>query len=237
MLNWKLTLLCVLTLPVLIGLGVWQLDRAEQKREHQARLDNLQSRPPARLPEQSPDQIQPLRRVVMEGEYRPGRNWLLDNRQRDGRVGYEVVSPFELTDGRLLLVNRGWVAGSADRRERPNPPVPEGPVTLFGQWRAPSDHPLLERAEHNDDWPRVVLELAPAVFARALEAPVVTEAYVRLESGSPGALVTDWPSPRMNSARHTGYAVQWFAMALAVVVWFVLANTRWGARLTRRRAD
>ncbi|WP_051234496.1 SURF1 family protein [Marinimicrobium agarilyticum] len=223
----KVTVLCLLTFPLLLSLGIWQLQRAEEKRERQAELEAVQAMPPQSLPGADPAQLAEHRRLILTGRYWQGRNWLLDNRQRDAQVGFEVVSPFELSDGTVLLVNRGWVAGEPDRSALPNPGVPEGEVTLFGDWWSPSEHPLLEGEPAGDGWPKVILAIAPQVMADTLGEPLYGH-YVKLDDGSPGALTTDWQQYEISAAKHLGYAVQWFAMALAVVLWFVLTTTkRW----------
>ena len=223
--RWKITLLCLLTLPMLIGLGVWQLERAKEKQHRQARMDSVAAQPPAELPGTEWQALEVNRRVLLEGHYWPDRNWLLDNRQRQGRVGYEVVTPFELTDGTVVLVNRGWIAAARHRDEHPNPPVPSGEVTLFAQWLAPSDHPLLSGRPASRGWPAVALTLDPHAMGERL-GESVPNFYARLDDGSPGVLITGWQDLEVSAARHFGYAVQWFTMALAVVFWGLWAN-RW----------
>ncbi|WP_341936756.1 SURF1 family protein [Marinimicrobium sp. C2-29] len=223
-LNWKVTLLCLLTLPVLLTLGFWQLDRAEQKQQQQAQLTETLALPPARLTQDNASGLREYRRLILSGRYLRDRNWLLDNRHRDGQVGYEVVTPFELEGGAVVLVNRGWVPAPARRTERPDPEAPEGAVTLFAEWIEPSDHPLLDGRNTEEGWPKVILAIEPEAMETQLGQPVM-ERYARLEAGSRGALVTDWPDTEVSATKHTAYAVQWFAMALALVLWFILANT------------
>ncbi len=148
----------------------------------------------------------------------------MDNRQRDGQVGFEVVTPFQLSDDTVLLVNRGWVAGERNRNALPDPAVPEGEVTLFGDWWAPSEHPLLDGERSSEGWPKIILAIEPEAMAKSLGEPLGKH-YVKLDDGSPGALVTDWRQYEISAAKHLGYAVQWFAMALAVLLWFVLTTT------------
>lgn len=232
-LNWKVTLLCLLTLPVLLTLGFWQLDRAEQKQQQQARLTETLARSPAQLTQNNASGLREHRRLILSGRYLQERNWLLDNRHRDGQVGYEVVTPFELEDGAVVLVNRGWVPAGARRAERPDPEAPEGAVTLFAEWIEPSDHPLLDGQNTEEGWPKVILAIEPEAMEPQLGQPLM-ERYARLEAGSRGALATAWPDTEVSAAKHTAYAVQWFAMALALVFWFILANTNLWA-LWRRR--
>lgn len=232
--NWKVTLLCLLTLPVLLALGFWQLDRAEQKREQQATLEQTRARAPAPLNEDTAGALRPHRRLILSGHYLENRNWLLDNRHRDGRVGYEVVTPFVLAGGGTVLVNRGWTPAGSTRAELPDPEVPAGEVTLFAEWIEPSEHPLLDGDSADTGWPKVVLTVEPAAMAEQLGQPLMGH-YARLEAGSDGALLTDWPQTQVSAAKHTAYAVQWFAMAAALVLWFVLANTNLWARWRQAR--
>ncbi|WP_024461882.1 SURF1 family protein [Marinimicrobium sp. LS-A18] len=229
--HWKVTLLCLLTFPVLMALGFWQLDRAEQKRAREAALDAVRTQPPATLPGTDLAQIEEQRRLLLQGHYLTGHNWLLDNRQRDGQVGYEVITPFELSDGRILLINRGWVAAGERRADRPDPPAPEGEHTLFARWQAPSDHPLLDGRTADAGWPKVIVAIDPEAMVEAFESPVLDH-YARLDDGSPGALITGWQDLEVSAAKHLGYAVQWFAMAAAVVIW--LLATLMGLRKGRR---
>lgn len=222
--NWKVSLLCLITLPILLSLGFWQLDRAEQKREHQQRLEQLAAAPPVSLTRDRAGSLPEQHRLLLRGRYLPSYNWLLDNRQRQGRVGYEVITPFELEDGALVLVNRGWIPAGANRDQRPDPSAPPGPQTLFGQLVSPSEHPLLEEVELAEGWPIRRVTLAPEAMAAQLGRPLLGR-YVRLEDTSPGALVTNWPDTQTSAAKHLGYAFQWFAMALALVIWFLFANT------------
>jgi len=223
--NWKVSLLCLVTLPILLSLGFWQLDRAEQKRERQQRLERIASAPPVPLTRVRAANLPDGRRLLLRGHYLRSYNWLLDNRQRQGRVGYEVITPFELEDGALVLVNRGWVPADANRDERPDPSAPAGEHTLFGHLLSPSEHPLLEEVEVAKGWPIRRVALAPEPMAGQLGKPLLAR-YVRLDDTSPGALVTDWPDTESSAAKHLGYAVQWFAMALALVIWCLFANTR-----------
>lgn len=232
--NWKVILLCLLTLPVLMSLGFWQLDRAGDKQQQQAELERLQTQAPTELTEARAQELAPFRRVLARGRYLADHNWLLDNQHRSGQVGYEVITPFALEDGGVLLVNRGWVPGGATRSDRPNPEAAEGEVTLFAQWLAPSDHPLLDGESADRGWPKVILAIDPSVMEQHLGRSVLPF-YARLDEGSPGALVTDWPELEVSSATHMGYAFQWFAMSVALVLWGLFANTNLWAWLRARR--
>ncbi len=222
--NRKLTLLTLVALPILISLGFWQLGRAAEKDALETAWNEQQQLPPIELTDTDATSLPDYRRVLVTGEFDTEHTWLLDNKQRRGQAGYEVVSPFRLHDGRVFLVNRGWLPGSGKREQLPQVPRVSGPVMLSGELLSISEHPLLDAASENPHWPRVILALDPAQQSVDLGV-ALQDRYLRLDEASPGALITDWQARRITATKHRGYAVQWFAMALALCIWFVVANT------------
>lgn len=222
--NWKVTLLCLLVWPFLLALGFWQLDRAGDKRQLQAHLEAQQAQPPASLSQLPITDLQDYRRVIARGSFDPERSWLLDNRQRNGRVGYEVIAPFYLLEGGVILVNRGWIAAGDSRANRPATNVPKGELSLFADLISPSEHPLLDAQSDEAGWPKVIMAIEPQTMARQLGKPLAPR-YLRLDDASPGALITDWQDLSVSVQKHQGYAFQWFAMAFALALWFVFANS------------
>lgn len=222
--NHKLTLFTLFALPTLIALGCWQWSRAAEKRVLEMAHAEQQTQPPVALEASSLAALADYRRVFAHGQFDHEHTWLLDNKQRDGRVGYEVVVPFVLADGNVILVNRGWLAGPDSRQHMPVIPTETGPQTLFGTLVSASKHPFLTANNTDLSWPRIVMAIDPPVMAQQLGRPLL-QRYVLLDEGSPGALVTHWPVVSVSSAKHLGYAFQWFGMAVALVIWFAVANT------------
>ncbi|MFX7866142.1 SURF1 family protein, partial [Acinetobacter baumannii] len=97
-------------------LGVWQLDRAEQKLALQAAVDAEAGRPALANGELGSGR--PLhRRVQLRGHWVAERSVWLDNRPMDGQAGYFVVTPLRRTGrSEAILVQRGWVP--RDPRDR-----------------------------------------------------------------------------------------------------------------------
>ena len=233
----NISLFALLVLPLLISLGVWQLNRAQQKRDLQQQLAVQQTQPPVSVEAKTLDALADYRRVVAEGEFDNQHIWLLDNKQRRAQVGYEVVVPFALAGGGTLLINRGWLAAGQSRGDLPPVAAITGKVTLFGTLATPTEHPLLSAKSETSGWPKVITEIEAPEMSRQLGKQVLPR-YVKLEEASPGAFITDWQPMNVTPERHTGYAVQWFAMAAALVIWFVFANTNlwqlWQRKASRR---
>lgn len=231
--EWRTTLFTALLLPLLVWLGFWQLDRAEQKSELAAVWDNRQSQPAIPLDalwSAAADELA-YRPVMVTGQFDPQHYLLLDNRIQQGKFGYEVVAVFNLQGAgdRRVLVNRGWLAGDAARRELPKVSQPDGLQTLTGTlYVAPGDPYLLGEQALSGEWPLVLQALEMDKLGPALASRLGGEFYrhsLRLEENDAAALVANWPVVNVSSAKHNGYAVQWFSMAAALLLLFVLRSS------------
>ena len=239
-LEWRITLFTLVLLPLFIGLGFWQLERADDKRQLATLYEARQQAEPAALPSLAGSGAQALayRPVTLEGEFDPQRYFLLDNRMQGGRYGNEVVQLFTLSAGGLVLVNRGWVAADPARLELPRVSTPAGELKLQGQVYVPPGEPyLLGEPALSEGWPKRVHALQIPLLAQAFDDGNGLFPYsVRIDAGQPGALAVDWPVVNVSPAKHTGYAVQWFAMAAALAVIYLLRSSNlW--QCLRRRED
>jgi surfeit locus 1 family protein len=235
-------LFVLLGVSLLAGLGVWQLSRAEEKAGLQNAFDAQQSRPPALLSELSDftaDELAYLP-VQLTGRFRNDQYFLLDNRMHRGRYGNEVISVFELADGMLVLVNRGWLPADPARISLPEaPPVPDE-VTLQGQvYVAPGKPYLLQEQKFSKGWPRRIQALEMDKFPEALGvgADLLFPYSVRIKTGETGALAVDWKVVNTGPAKNIGYAVQWFAMSAVLALLYVLRNSNLRRWLRDRRRE
>ncbi|MBX2809112.1 MAG: SURF1 family protein [Cellvibrionaceae bacterium] len=218
--HWQIGLLVVIVLPLFIKLGFWQLARAEQKRQLLSVYQQQQNLPPVLLPEgfadKSRESIVLYRKLMARGVFDPTRYWLLDNRTRAGRAGYEVLMPL-VTGDNTLLVNRGWVPAPLLREQLPQIVTPEGEVDVQGYGFAPKKNPLLKTSDSDlsQPWPKRVLQVDLQRAATELNAKLYP-VLLRLHADSEAALVTQWPLVNSHPEKHQAYALQWFAMAVAL---------------------
>ncbi len=210
-------------LPLLIALGIWQLNRAEEKQiildQWQQEAQNLD------WPELVAGGLENGRPVTVTGLFGE-RSWLLDNRTRDGIVGYEVLTAFYPLEGPPVLINRGWVAAPRTRNELPDVTPPEGIFSMTGRIGPYPEPPVLSsKSVEAEGWPRRV-QMLPGTVARA-EIARLPGAIIRLQnSEQPGAYRADWEPDRMGPQTHYGYATQWFALAMVLTVLSVVASYR-----------
>ena len=215
--------------PLLMALGFWQLGRAEIKAE-QLTLRSQRSEHHvldlARLGElRAQDRY---REVEGRGQYLVDRQILLDNRTHAGQAGYHVLTPVLLEAGTAVLVNRGWIALGGTREVLPALPAPQGEVVVRGILDRPP-RPGLRLGEGivaKSGWPMVVLEVDFDDLSNLLDSTLVP-ALVLLDPDEPGGFVRHWePDREFGPDRHRGYAAQWFLLAAALLVIFIVVNVR-----------
>lgn len=233
-----LSLLAMLVAAGLARLGVWQLDRAAYKTEllqrHAAR-SRLPAVALAALPAVATEAAD--RPVADQGHYDDHYTFLLDNQVRAGRMGFHVLTLFRTSMGGAVLVDRGWIPAGSQRNERPLLSPPRSTV-LRGQVHVPQQAAVHLYTLRYDRLRR--LDYLPAldlpVLAQALRLPLVPY-VVRLDPVADDGFVRDWvvvADGRMGPEKHRAYAVQWFGLALAVVVIWLLLLYR---HLTDKKND
>lgn len=236
--NLKFAALVIVLLPVLLALGAWQLLRAEEKTAELARVAQQRAAGPTPIGRVDVAELEQLdaRLVELEGRYLPAQAFLLDNRILRGRVGYELLMPFEDRSGLTVVVNRGWLEAPPTREELPRFDTPEGTLVLRGEFHVPSTR-FVNGLQATASWPRVVQAIEIPAMARYLQRELFP-AVIRLEAGQPGFSEADWPRVNMSPDKHRAYAAQWFTMALALLLVFVFGGTNvrewWSERRTSR---
>ncbi len=205
----------------LCGLGLWQLQRAAEKRAIEAERAAAGRAAPVALPLDRTDyRALRFRPVTVAGRYDAVRQLLLDNQVRDGRVGYSVLTPLVLADGRAVLVDRGWVAQGLTRALLPDLTVAQPVDAVRGRVYVPFAGGLrLGAVSDGAGWPRVVQYLDFAALGALVGRPLLP-LVLRLDPAEPNGYRRDWPAAGLSHQRHLAYAAQWFGLALA---WLALS--------------
>jgi cytochrome oxidase assembly protein ShyY1 len=221
-------LAAILVLNLTVRLAFWQLDRADEKAEllerwERAEAVSVESTPLADLPD--------LSIVTALGRFDPERHVLLDNQTRNNHPGVHVFSLFTPSNGAApFLINRGWQPWFRTSGEWPEFETSSAPLEIRGRVTRPPQ-PGLRLGEalplDPDSWPNLMtyleLEQVRKVFGERLADRVVL-----LDPDHPLHLSgDDWPRVNMGPDRHRGYAFQWAAISLAVLVLWVGLTLRY----------
>lgn len=225
------TLFTVPAVLVMLGLGVWQMQRLAWKTDlidtFEARVAEAPVAPPARIDDADAWRF---RRVAATGRFLHDKELQLTGRTFEGNAGFHVLTPFVTDDGVTVLVNRGWVPQDLRRPEaRPNTLVPP-PARIDGIVRdvgvkgsfVPDNEP------GNDIW----FTVEPAAMARHLGLGEVANYSIdALRAGKrPTALPFGARSEITVRNEHLQYAVTWFLLAATLVVVYVVWHLQAGRR-------
>lgn len=210
-----------------VSLGVWQFNRLREKEALIARIETRAKAAPQGAPARSdwaglkPEDYD-FRRVRVSGHYLDGRPALMFAHAPEGygqEPGYVVATPFALSEGGVVLVERGFIPASKAKDAAALAP-PDGETTIAGVLRAPQSR---NSFTPKDDPERGIF------FIRD---PAAIAAWRGLEGAAPFSLVLEgapaaaaWPRPVPAAPQiannHLNYALTWFALAAAVVIIFV----------------
>ncbi|WP_030571359.1 SURF1 family cytochrome oxidase biogenesis protein [Streptomyces aureocirculatus] len=228
-----LTLIGLVLIPVMIELGFWQLHRHERRVAHNAKIGRaLDAAPVPAERLTSPGRDVPddavYRRVTARGTYDPEHEVVVRRRTNaDDEVGFHVLTPFVLDDGKVLLVNRGWVPADGPQTAFPKIPAPaRGEVTVTGRLMADETSAASGIKDVRGLPDRQIMLISSGQQAHALGKQVLG-GYVEQTSPRP-----DDDSPQLlgepdhsGIGAHMAYAVQWWLFAAGVPAgWIVLVR-------------
>lgn len=236
---WKTTFLVVLAILVMVRLGIWQLDRLEQRRAFNARVKAQMEQPPLVL---TPATLglnlsqMEYRQVVVKGEYDFSGEVALRNQEWNNLYGVHLLTPLRIEGSDWhVLVDRGWIPGEDFTSGDWSKYWEEGQVTVRGVIRASQNKP--------DFGGRTDPTLAPG--EKALKAwHLVNVERIREQVPYPllpiyiqqlpdpswvGPPYRSQPDLDLSEGPHLGYAIQWFTFATILGLgypYFVHRNER-----------
>lgn len=204
-------------------LGNWQARRAEEKRTLGAQFDQALRSPPIALVPGADTAGLIHRHVALRGRFVAERTVLLDNKLRQGRPGYEVVTPLRLGSSEWhVLVDRGWIAAPASRASLPEVHTPANDIEVDGIALQRLPH-ALEAGTAPRGKVRQNLDVAGFAAETGLRLqPLVIEQ----RSDSHDGLARDWPRPDFGVEKHQSYSLQWYSFAALAIVLLIVLSTR-----------
>jgi surfeit locus 1 family protein len=219
----------LMTLPAVaaaLALGTWQVQRLHWKETLIAERQSRRAAPPlAALPDRFDRAVHEFRTVRVDGLFQHDREMYLAARSFRGNPGYHVVTPFELTDGKTVLVNRGWIPLDRKAPETRALGNPAGKTWVEGFLRTETGPgwftPANEPARNFWFWIDIPA-MARAHGLDRVEAYYIEAGPQENKGGYPVGGQTRFDMPN----DHLQYAITWYAVAIIGIVVYLLYHRR-----------
>ena len=204
-------------LIILLTLGTWQVQRLEWKNQLIHDFETRATADPIELPVGAIAPEMEFRRLSLTGEFDHDREIFLTGRTYEGNAGFHIVTPFRLTDGRIILINRGWVSESYRDPAKRGFTLVEGETNIAAILRFPGKKGYFvpENEPDNGFW----FTLVPAQMVAHLGLGVAAESDIyaaALRTSEKISLPIGAKTETNLRNSHLGYAITWYGIACAL---------------------
>ena len=208
--------LIIATLVLLISLGFWQLDRADEKRAIEDQIASANSGDVDLVTSIEFLKDKEYYHVRLQGSYVGDKQFIYDNQIVDQISGYYVLTPFILTGtSKAVLINRGFIPWGGRRDKLANVDIGEKTTEVKVQISIPVKRMELNVSEFTGDFP-VLIQALDLDEMSAIASLDFVSVVGLLSPESENGFVRQWKPYTGSIERHIGYAVQWFLMALVL---------------------
>ena len=219
------TIATVCMMAITFSAGCWQLGRAEEKAALQVRFEQNQALAPVNLNAATGDLSElRYRAIVVEGEFIPGKQVYIDNREHDGKSGYHVIAPLHILGSeKIVLINCGWIERTANFPTPPDVKLPIGRLKIVGSGSVPSTRfvELSDQAISGNVWQNLTFERVKSALSLSVLPIIVLQQKDVINGLRP---VIEQPDFKIDM--HRGYAFQWFALTATLMVIYVVVNSK-----------
>ncbi len=223
------TIVFLLVLPILLRLGFWQLDRAEEKRNLITLFKQQNNLGPLLITDNIDlDTKLNYRSAKIEGEYNLDKQVFIDNKVYQGKIGVYVMTPLRLKNSEYsILVNRGWVPMVIDRSSLPKITTPTERLSLMGKIKVLNKKPFMvgEQFQSNQGWPALMQWTNIAEIEKKSGLKLLPYIFL-LDNKEKSGYTRNWKPIFMQPEKSTSYAVQWFTLAFVLMIIYIVVNLK-----------
>ncbi|QHJ12451.1 hypothetical protein FX988_02708 [Paraglaciecola mesophila] len=210
----------------MFALANWQLQRGLDKAQRMQSIDSVTNSTSYSFDAvlARTQDIQDLP-ISFSGSIESQQVFLLDNRIKQGRPGFDVYAVAKSNDHNVL-VNFGWVAGKQMRDDLPEVSLPDRLNDAQGRVVLPSDNPMVKETATQDGlWPKVIQQIDIQFIEQVLQAEVLP--FVITLTQNNAQFIRNWQPVVMPPEKHYAYAVQWLGLGIAAFfVYFFALRAR-----------
>jgi surfeit locus 1 family protein len=246
--RWRLaTLLVIAGAGLCVRLGIWQLDRLEQRRAFNSRVQAQLDQPPLTL---SGDALQQdlyhmeYRQVVVRGKYDHSQEIALSNQYWENQWGVHLITPLIISgEQQAILIDRGWIPGAEYQSQDWSKYHEPGEVIVHGVLRRPlskaemggrTDPTLSPGEALRKTWNFVNIEQLARQISYPLLPAYIQQAPDPAWSGLP---YRSQPELELSEGPHMSYALQWFTFAILLVAGYPFFIRRQERNTLSRRSE
>ena len=222
----KILIFAIIFVPITISLGLWQIERANEKKVIIANYDKLLvSTPIALQKEQSLENWQPIETV---GAYQDLVIYE-DNAINSGKAGFKVYHLFQNGDGTFIFVHRGFIERNLIKNNLPRIDTPLRKKNIKGTALFKQNNTFVKNIEESDI--RIIQEFNTSVLIERF--PILKDRYLHPFLFNLDVRDADKFQPiekpvNMTASKHIGYAIQWFGLCAALIILTIYAYRRKG---------
>ena len=222
----KILIFAIIFVPITISLGLWQIERANEKKAIISNYDKLLVSTPIALQKEQPlENWQPIETV---GAYQDLVIYE-DNAINSGKAGFKIYHLFQNGDGTFIFVHRGFIERNLIKNNLPRIDTPVGKKNIKGTTLFKQNNTFVKNIEESDI--RIIQEFNTSVLIERF--PILKDRYLHPFLFNLDVRDADKFQPiekpvNMTATKHIGYAIQWFGLCAALIILTIYAYRRKG---------
>lgn len=228
--RWTAIFITLIVFIILINLASWQSSRADFKQQRLEQISEYQQFGVMDITQllQLNDRQDPTGvKVELTGTFSQPHSWLLDNKVVKGKTGYDVLLALRLFGhNKAILINMGWIAADyAYRDQLPAFEIPTGEITVIGIVKAGDldAFTLSNQSINKQLWPQRIQQIELDKFEKD-SGMNLYPFVIYAEQRNDWQFVHHYQPVVMPPEKHRAYALQWYLLALAVILIFIFAS-------------
>ena len=200
------------------SLGLWQIERGNNKATILKEFDNNLNREPSYLSSES----KKWDRVFVRGTWVNSKQILIDNTINRGIAGYKVITPLNIEGSdKTILVDRGWIKQNKYREVLPDISIEEKNETVSGILELPELGLVLSNDLVTSEWPKISQSKNFEILAEQFDMNLFPMILLADPINQKSLEYIKITPTNMTPTKHYGYSAQWFLMFLVLCVMYI----------------
>ena len=222
----KILIFAIIFVPITISLGMWQIERANEKKLIIANYDKLLVSAPIAL--QKNQMLNNWQPIETTGTYEDTIVYE-DNAINNGKAGFKVYHLFRNDDGTFIFIHRGFIERNLIKNNLPEVEIPTEKKTIYGTTLFKQNNTFVKNIEESDS--RIIQEFNASLLID--KYPMLKDKYLHpflfnLDIRDVNKYQPIEKPVNMTASKHIGYAIQWFGLCAALIILTIYAYRRKG---------